>query len=89
MSPADQKKMWGFVRNPSLRANASTVPCSVPRRWPCGGQRWSASLTRSEMSTGLTLYYAVLRELQTLLNVWTGACRTCLQPFRPPAAHPT
>ena len=30
---------------------------------------------------GLTLY-AVLRELQTLLNVWTGACRTCLQPYR-------
>src|SRR6476661_8939272 len=28
---------------------------------------------------GLTLY-AVLRELQTLLGIWTGACRTCGQP---------
>ena len=30
---------------------------------------------------GLTLY-AVLRELQTLLTVWTGACHTCQQPYR-------
>jgi hypothetical protein len=37
---------------------------------------------------GLTLY-AVLRELQTLLGVWTGACRTCLQPFPPPTTHPS
>jgi SRSO17 transposase len=35
---------------------------------------------------GLTLY-AVLRELQTLLGVWTGACRTCLQPV--PTRRPT
>jgi hypothetical protein len=28
---------------------------------------------------GLTLY-AVLRELQTLLAIWTGACRTCQRP---------
>ena len=28
---------------------------------------------------GLTLY-AVLRELQTLFAVWTGACHTCHQP---------
>ena len=35
---------------------------------------------------GLTLY-AVLRELQTLLAVWTGACHTCLQPFLPTRHH--
>jgi hypothetical protein len=29
---------------------------------------------------GLTLY-AVLRELQLLLAVWTGACHTCRQPL--------
>ncbi|MDT7636111.1 MAG: hypothetical protein QOC83_399, partial [Pseudonocardiales bacterium] len=34
----------------------------------------------------LTLY-AVLRELQTLLNTWTGACRTCHQQI--PTQHRT
>jgi len=29
---------------------------------------------------GLTLY-GVLRTLQTLLAVWTGACPTCQRPF--------
>src|SRR4249920_2839024 len=39
---------------------------------------------------GLTLY-AVLRELQTLLGIWTGACHTCGQPVPPrrPTAHNT
>jgi hypothetical protein len=29
--------------------------------------------------------YAVLRELQTLLAIWTGACHTCKRPY----PHPT
>jgi hypothetical protein len=44
---------------------------------------WLQSLhhTRGALHcAGLTLY-AVLRELQTLLAVWTGACHTCKRTF--------
>jgi SRSO17 transposase len=37
---------------------------------------------------GLTLY-VVFRELQALLAIWTGACRTCHQPITRPRPAPT
>jgi len=41
---------------------------------------WSAVDDPGQFHAGLTLY-GVLRTLQTLLAVWTGACHTCHQPY--------
>jgi SRSO17 transposase len=44
------------------------------------GHLHPAALRPKSPCAGLTLY-AVLRELQNLLGIWTGACHTCKRPY--------
>src|SRR5690606_8597730 len=68
----------GPLRGPLL---ARLAPPHHPRHRRAPVHHHAATRPKSGCA-GLTLY-KVIRELQTLLATWTGACPTCHQPVKP------
>ncbi|ONI91012.1 hypothetical protein ALI144C_01980 [Actinosynnema sp. ALI-1.44] len=69
------------------RARVGVNASSRSKNARCRRRTTAASApTSASPPAGLTLY-AVLRKLQALLAVWTGACHTCRRPVQTASAQ--